>query len=93
MKYLCCSTCGSVHVSQQQRPAGLQIAGSGNKSNYIGSHSNTTRTNYRARVVLRPSLLAGGRRAWRCTQLVVARTLHCSCAVCCLWCLGYVQKS
>ena len=66
MKYLC-STRGSMHVlriTQQHRPAGLQIAGSDNKSNYIGSHSsNTARTNYRMRVVLLPALLAGGKRA------------------------------
>ena len=37
MKYLCCSTYGSMHVSHRSRdpqPAGLQIAGSHNKSNY-----------------------------------------------------------
>ena len=70
MKYLYCSTRGSMHAcitQQQQIPAGLQIAGSDNKSNYnysIGSHSssNTARTNYRTRMVLLPALLAGGRR-------------------------------
>ena len=37
MKYLCCSTCRALWqhscITQQQRPAGLQIAGSDNKSN------------------------------------------------------------
>ena len=33
MKYTHRSTCGSMHVSQNQRPASLQIAGSDNKSN------------------------------------------------------------
>ena len=47
----------------------------------IGSHSNTARTNYRTRVVLLPALLAGGTRVYRCSQRVVARTLHCSCVV------------
>ena len=48
-------------------------------------------TNYRTRLVLLPALLASGRRVERCSQLIVACTLHCSCAVCCLWCLGYVH--
>ena len=37
MIFLCCSTCGSMHVSHSSRdpqPAGLQIAGSDNTSNY-----------------------------------------------------------
>ena len=37
MKYMCC-TCGGMHASHSSRdpqPAGLQIAGSDNKSNYL----------------------------------------------------------
>ena len=46
-------------------------------------------------MVLLPALLAGGRRVWRCSQLVVARTLHCSCAVCLVcgvWVTYIIQK-
>ena len=46
----------------------------------IGSHSYTARTNYSTRVMLLPDLLAGGRRVWHYSQLVVARALHCSCS-------------
>ena len=59
----------------------------------LGGHYNTARTNYRTRVVMLPALLARGRRVQRGNQLVAARTLHCSCAVCCLWCLGYVHNT
>ena len=67
----------------------MQIAGSDEKPTY----SNIARPNYRTRVMLLPALLAGGGRVWRCSQLVVARALHCSCDVCCLWCLGYVHDT
>ena len=43
--------------------------------------------------MLLPALLAGGRRVKRYSQLVVARILHCPCAVCCRWCLGYVHDA
>ena len=35
MKYLCCSTCGSMHVSHSSRPADLLIAGSDNERNQL----------------------------------------------------------
>ena len=93
MKYLCYSTCGSMHVSHSSRdPQAYRSQGPITKATR-NPQTNTARTNYRTRVVLVPALLAGDRRAQRCRQLVVARTLHCSFAVCCLWCLGYVHHT
>ena len=43
------------------------------------------------RVVLLPALLSGGRGVKRCSELIVARTLHRSCAVWRQGCLGYVN--
>ena len=60
-------------ITQQQRRPALQIAGPDKKATIlIESHSDTARASYRTRVMLLPAPLAGGRRAQRCSQLVVA---------------------
>ena len=75
-----------VCITQQQRAPALQIAGPIKNNCRVGSQSHTTRTNYRTRVMLLPALLVGGKHLECCSQLVVACTAHCSCAVCSLWC-------
>ena len=63
MKYLCCGTCGSMHVSYSSRdPQAYRSQGPITKATMVGSHNNTARTHYRTRLVLLPALLAGGRR-------------------------------
>ena len=55
MKYLGCSTCGSMHhtAAQTRRPTDRRVR----QQKQPGNHSNTARTNYRTRVVLLPALL------------------------------------
>ena len=65
MKYLCCSTCGSMRVSHSigdQQAYRSQGPITKATTYDVRSHSNTARINYRTRVVLLPALLAGGRR-------------------------------
>ena len=79
----CCCTCGSMPVSHIRNPQLYRSQSPIKKQLLIGSHSNTAvRTNYPTRIMLLPVLLAVVGRAVYC---------FCSCAVCCLWCLGYVR--
>ena len=75
-------------TTQQQRPPALQITGS-KKLLLNEIHSNPSRAFCRARMMLLPAVLGDFRRVRRQSQLLLARGLHCSRVVCCLWCLDH----
>ena len=62
MEYLCCSICGSMRVSHSSRYPQVYRSQGQITNAKLGSHSNTTRTNYRSRVMLLRAQLADGRR-------------------------------
>ena len=92
-----CCICDSMHVSHNNRGHQLYRSQGPIKKAAIININNRKPQQYSADNLphtrdVASSCYAGGWQACiqRYSQLVVAHALHCSCSVCCPWCLGYV---